>query len=241
MPGLTVPGSTPPRRPPARPPQTGSYQQTAGGSTYLPSPEEQAEAARQAALRRQAEDDAWTANERRAADERANRDYADENQRYADRRSDRREGINALAGLTASFGGSGGGSGGSGGGGGTSGTSGTGAYNPAADAATYTRAKENTGQALTAAQRGLDEAMNRRGIFGSGIHAGNLQELYESGLGDLAETDRQLAEGTADRGFRSSEAAAGRNWESGERERDRAAGFATSRLQALLNLYGMVY
>lgn len=242
MAGMSLPGYKPPIAPvPVKPPyplpQPGSYQDTVGGSTYYPSPEEQAEAERLADLQRQAEEDSWLATSRIDASRQADQAYADQNQRYADQRSDRREGIAAMQGLLSGMGGFGG----SGGGGGAGGSGGSGGYSPSADAATYGRAKDNTGLALTAAQKGLDEAMNRRGIFGSGIHAANLEDLYAAGLGDLAETDRQLAEGTADRGFRSSEAALGRSWESGERAADRAAGLATSKLQAILNLYGMVY
>src|SRR5688572_29466177 len=149
MPGLMSPGYKPPARPPARPPQTGSYVQTAGGQQYVPSPEENAEAARQADVRRQAQNDAWNENDRIDAARAADRDYQDANQRYADQRSDRREGIAAMQGLMdlEDFGGGGSGGGGGYGGGG----SGGGGWQPQADSASYGRAKDNTGLALNSA------------------------------------------------------------------------------------------
>lgn len=238
MAGLASPGYKPPTRPPARPPQTGSYQQTAGGQVYIPSPEENAEAQRQADVRRQTQRDAWDENAVIDAARDADRDYADANQRYYDQRSDRREGIAAMQALMQmeDFGGSGGGGGGSGGGGG-----GGGGWTPAADTASYGRAKDNTGLALRSSVKGLDEEMNARGIFGSGIHGDQIEELMGKGLGELAETDRQLAEGSARRGYESAEARAAREWQSGENARDRAAQKTNSRLDALLRLYGMVY
>ncbi len=165
------------------------------------------------------------------------------NQQYADSRSDRREGIASLEQMRQDIRGldlGGGAIGGSGGGGGTGGG---GAYNPAADAATYGRAKERTGLAMQSAIKGLRENMAERWMTGpgNGLEAKGLGDIYDAGLGDLAETDRQLAEGTAARGFQSSEAAAQRGWQSGENAADRAAQQTNSRLSALLQLYGMVY
>ena len=143
--------------------------------------------------------------------------------------------------------------------GGTSGTPGGGAplgaggpvgsatpsYDPAADAATYGRAKESTGMAMQAALRGLREAMASRGISGSGIEARGTADIFGQGVGALAETDRQLAEGTASRGFTAGESARNRNEgarqfnvSAGQREREMGLNEQARRLSNIFSLYG---
>ncbi len=64
MAGIAIPGYRPPARPAAPPPQAGAYRPTVGGQQYLPSQEELALEAQQAAARRQAQDDAWAEQDR---------------------------------------------------------------------------------------------------------------------------------------------------------------------------------
>jgi hypothetical protein len=75
------------------------------------------------------------------------------------------------------------------------------AEDPAADRAQYGKAKERIGLALQSALRGLRESMASRGIGGSGIEGQEMGDLFASGLGQLADTDRQLAEQRAGRAF----------------------------------------
>jgi hypothetical protein len=79
-------------------------------------------------------------------------------------------------------------------------------YDRAAEAASYGRAKERTGLAAQAAMKGLRGQMSRRGIGGSGLEGEATGRLFEAGLGDLAETDRTLAEGAAGRAFTAEQA-----------------------------------
>jgi len=79
-------------------------------------------------------------------------------------------------------------------------------YDRAAETASYGRAKERTGLAAQAAMKGLRGQMSRRGIGGSGIEGEATGRLFEAGLGDLAETDRTLAEGAAGRAFTAEQA-----------------------------------
>lgn len=79
-------------------------------------------------------------------------------------------------------------------------------YDPAADRATYGAAKERTGLATQAALRALRESLNQRGLVdqggrNSGIEAELTQGLIRGGLGELANTDRQLAETGAQRQY----------------------------------------
>jgi len=97
--------------------------------------------------------------------------------------------------------------------GGTPGAGPTGAgdpYDPAADAATYGRAKERTGLAAQSAIRGLRSSLSGRGVTGAGIERANTGQIFGGALDNLAETDRQLAENTATRRFSAGESAAGR-------------------------------
>ncbi len=232
MAGLNIPTYKPPTRPPARPPQTGSYQQTVNGQTYIPSPEENAEAARKAAVTRSSQQAAWAETDYLDAARQRDTDAQRTNQLDADRQSLIRNMFGEINTPGSSTPGT------------ATATPPTGSTAPAgatdADRAYYTRAKESTGNAMQAAMRGLDEDMNRRGISGSGIQAQGLTELYEGGLGELAEADRDLAEGGAERAYQSNEAALSRGWQSGENAKDRAANLATSRLQSILNMYGMI-
>lgn len=74
-------------------------------------------------------------------------------------------------------------------------------YDMAAETAAYGRAKERTGLATQSALKSMREQMAVRGISGSGIEAEMMGDVYNAGLGDLAETDRQLAEKRAGRAF----------------------------------------
>lgn len=83
----------------------------------------------------------------------------------------------------------------------TGGGEGGGPYDMAAERATYGRAKERTALATQAALRSMREQMAARGISGSGIEAEAMGNVYTAGLGELADTDRTLAEGQAGRAF----------------------------------------
>ena len=74
-------------------------------------------------------------------------------------------------------------------------------YDEAAQSAQYGAAKERTGLAMQAAMRGLKANMLQRGITGSGIDADKMGDIYGAGLGQLASTDRQMAEESSDRAF----------------------------------------
>lgn len=74
-----------------------------------------------------------------------------------------------------------------------------------ADAAVRGRAQERTGLATQSALRQLREIMASRGMGGSGLEAHETGRLVASGLGDLAETDRQQAEAGAARSFQSTQ------------------------------------
>lgn len=76
-------------------------------------------------------------------------------------------------------------------------------YDEAAQSAQYGAAKERTGLAMQAAMRGLMANLQRRGISGSGIDADKTGDIYAGGLGQLAATDRQMAEEASDRAFTS--------------------------------------
>lgn len=79
-------------------------------------------------------------------------------------------------------------------------------YNPAAERAAYGRAKERTGLATQSAMRSLRESMGQRGISGSGIEAEETGKLTRAGLGELADTDRALAEGQSMRSYEAEQA-----------------------------------
>lgn len=117
-------------------------------------------------------------------------------------------------------------------------------YDRAAESAAYGRAKERTGLAMQAAMRGLKGTLMQRGITGSGIDAESMGGVFESGLGELADTDRQLAEEAADRAFTSEQANTDR--EIGQRRsnadyQERARQTEAQRLQYILQAYGMRY
>lgn len=85
-------------------------------------------------------------------------------------------------------------------------TSGGADGDPAAESAAYGQARERIGLALQSALRGLRESMGARGLGGSGIEGEALGDLFEGGLGELADVDRQLAEVGAGRAFQASQA-----------------------------------
>jgi hypothetical protein len=121
-------------------------------------------------------------------------------------------------------------------------------YDVAAEAATYGRAKERTGQSLQAALKGLKGAMASRGIGGSGIEGAATSNLFGMGVGELAETDRTMAEGSASRAYSAGERDKDRSFQSNEsrldreqRERDRIAQSQAARLSQLMQLYGSMY
>lgn len=107
----------------------------------------------------------------------------------------------------------------------------------AAENAGYGRAKERTGLAMQSAMKGLRGAMASRGISGSGIEASGMADVYGGGVGALAETDRTMAEGSAQRSFTRNEANKDRA-ESGRRyDQDAAA----RRMSQLISVYGSAY
>lgn len=124
----------------------------------------------------------------------------------------------------------------------------SGGYDKAAEDAAYAAAKERTGQALQGALRGLKGTMAARGISGSGIEGGETRQLFESGLSDLAGTDRQLAEKRADRSFQAGQSDIDRMIQSqqfganlSEQDAARQQQMAMERLKTVLSTYGSVY
>lgn len=83
-------------------------------------------------------------------------------------------------------------------------------YDTSADTAAYTTAKQQTGQALQAGLAGLRNAMQARGISGSGIEGAGESSLYASGLSDLSNVSAQNAETTAGRAFTANQSALSR-------------------------------
>lgn len=83
----------------------------------------------------------------------------------------------------------------------TSGGGGT-PYDQRAENAAYGAAKERTGMATQSALKALREQLNSRGLGeGSGLEGEMTTGLIRGGLGELASTDRQLAEARANRAF----------------------------------------
>lgn len=83
-------------------------------------------------------------------------------------------------------------------------------YDTAADTAAYTTAKQQTGEALQASLQGLRNAMQARGITGSGVEGQQTESLYASGLNALSNVSAQNAETTAGRAFTANQSAAQR-------------------------------
>lgn len=107
----------------------------------------------------------------------------------------------------------------------------------AAENAGYGRAKERTGLAMQSAMKGLRGAMASRGIGGSGIEATEMGNVFAGGVGDLAETDRTMAEGAAGRSFTRNEANKDRAESARRYDQDAAA----RRVSQLLSVYGSAY
>lgn len=83
--------------------------------------------------------------------------------------------------------------------------------------ATYGRAKEQTGLETQAALKQLRELMAFHGRGGgSGVQAHEERQLLQGGLGDLAETDRQMAEAGASRDFQARESGKNREFSAAE-------------------------
>lgn len=121
-------------------------------------------------------------------------------------------------------------------------------YDMAAENAAYGAAKERTGAALQSALKGLKGVMAARGISGSGIEGGETRQLFESGLSDLAGTDRQLAEQRASRAFTAGQSDVDRMINTQEFNASLTANqtranqeAAAQRLSQLLSVYGNLY
>lgn len=85
------------------------------------------------------------------------------------------------------------------------------------DTATYGRARERTGVEGQAALKQLREMMAFHGRGGgSGVQAHEERGLLESSLGNLAETNRQMAEGGAQREFQARESGKNREFSAAE-------------------------
>jgi hypothetical protein len=101
--------------------------------------------------------------------------------------------------------------------------------------------------------------MSRRGIRGSSIEAGRMGDLYQYGLGQLGETDRQLAEVGAGRAFSANQANTAREMDtrtynasgnmaaqqtnaSNQMQAQQAqADFERQRMNLLISLYSQIY
>lgn len=107
----------------------------------------------------------------------------------------------------------------------------------AAENASYGRAKERTGLAMQGALKGLRGVMASRGIGGSGIEASETGKVFSGGLGELADTDRQMAEQGATRAFTAGQAGLDRAEKAREYDQDAQA----RRLSQLISAYGSMY
>jgi hypothetical protein len=121
-------------------------------------------------------------------------------------------------------------------------------YDMAAENAAYGRAKERTGLATQAALKNLRAEMVGTGRSGAGLGNEALSGLFSRGVGELADTDRQLAEARAGRAFGAQQRDIDREIASGQwttefdqSESAREAGSRESRLARLLQVYGMWY
>lgn len=81
----------------------------------------------------------------------------------------------------------------------------------AGDAAAYGQAKERGALETQSALKGLQEHLASMGLAGSGAAGVATGKVYEQGLTNLADTDRQLAEQHASQAFTASQSAASRN------------------------------
>lgn len=83
----------------------------------------------------------------------------------------------------------------------TSGANGGSPYDLAGENAAYASAKDKIGQSTAAAVRGLRNMLADTGSLGAGSGNAAIAGLYRSGVGQLADTTRQLAEQRAGRAF----------------------------------------
>lgn len=100
-------------------------------------------------------------------------------------------------------------------------------YDPAADSAAYGAAKDRIGNEGASALKGLSEAMAARGISGAGTEAAGERGIFSNMQRELGDTDRGLAEGTANRAFTAGQAGLDR----GERSREFNASYNQSEAQ----------
>lgn len=97
-------------------------------------------------------------------------------------------------------------------------------YDQEAESGAYGKAKERTGLAAQSAMRGLREQLNARGLTGSGIESQGVEDIFKSGLGQLADTDRQLASERSGRAFTAGQSALNREFTAGQSDIDRTIG-----------------
>jgi hypothetical protein len=128
----------------------------------------------------------------------------------------------------------------------TSSTSVTDPYDRAAETASYASAKDSTGQAMQSAMKGLQANLASRGLIGSGVEAAALSNLYSTGLSQLGETDRGLAENAANRAFTANQSNTDRTiaqqeFNAGQQATAQSAAQSSwaAQLQALLSLAGL--
>lgn len=121
-------------------------------------------------------------------------------------------------------------------------------YDRTAESAAYTSAKERTGLAMQSALKGLRGVARGRGISGSTIEGDLIQKLFGQGLGELAGTDRQLAEKFADRSFDAENMDLSRLTQHSQfsdsfrnTQEDRAQQAALAELRNIISAYGMLY
>jgi hypothetical protein len=123
-----------------------------------------------------------------------------------------------------------------------------GQYDEAAERAAYGGAKESTGLAMQSALKGLSAQMAQRGIRGSTIERGGLEQIFSGGLSDLAGTDRQIAEKRSNRAFDAENMDLARNENARQFDTDfyqteaqREQSATSDKLQLLLRAYGLAY
>lgn len=115
-------------------------------------------------------------------------------------------------------------------------------YDDAADRAAYGKAKESTGLATQSALKALREQLNSRGLGeGSGLEGEMTTGLIRGGLGQLADTDRALAAGSAQRAYSANQADTDRIISQNEFNASGIPSYQLSKWSLLAQLAGQLY
>lgn len=90
------------------------------------------------------------------------------------------------------------------------------AFDPAAEAAIYGKAKEKIGQQGSAALRSLRNALGARGISGGGSERALTSGIYDKMQGELSDTDRAIATDSANKAWQAEQMNSEQGFEAGQ-------------------------